>query len=310
MSITISLGTNEEAQSKSHKARSLIAFPDNYVIVDLETTGISADCDDIIEFGAVKVENNEIIDTFDILCNPGHRIEEYIEYLTGITNEMLEGAPKPEYGFEKLSEFIGDLPMLTFTRFDAIFLRTQFDFEPPYIDLFRLFKKISPELKHHRLVDMCEYYNIVNETAHRAVSDCKATYECFNALKKDAIEKYGSLDEFASLWKAKRYSIKDIQNNSAEIDIDNPFYGKICVFTGTLERMTRAEAAQLVANLGGICADSITKKTNFLILGNNDYCPLIKNGKSSKHKKAEKLKLEGQDIEIMPESMFYAIIEE
>lgn len=137
MNVTISLGTNEEEHKESHKARSLIAFPDNYVVVDLETTGISADHDDIIEFGAVKVEHNEIVDTLDVLCNPGYRIDEYIEHLTGITNEMLEDAPKPEYGFEKLSEFTGDLPMLTFTRFDAIFLRTKFDFEPPYVDLFR-----------------------------------------------------------------------------------------------------------------------------------------------------------------------------
>ena len=293
----------------SHKARSLIAFPDSYVVVDLETTGVSAEYDDIIEFGAIKVVDNEIIDEFSILCNPGYEIDEYIETLTGITNEMLTDAPSAEYGFGKLTEFIVDLPMVTYTRFDSLFLRKKFDFEHPYIDLFRLFKRMTPEMKHHRLRDMCEFYNITNETAHRAVSDCKATHYCFAALKNNAIEKYGSLEAFSSLWKPVTYSIKDIQSNAVEIDTTNPFYNKVCVFTGALERMTRAEAAQLVANLGGICADGITKKTNYLILGNNDYCPLIKDGKSSKHKKAEKMKLEGHDIEIMPESLFYELIE-
>ena len=67
---------------------------------------------------------------------------------------------------------------------------------------------------------------------------------------------------------------------------------------------------QIVADLGGINEDTVTKKTNFLILGNNDYCSSIKDGKSSKHKKAEKNKLKGQNIEIIPESVFYDMISE
>ena len=67
---------------------------------------------------------------------------------------------------------------------------------------------------------------------------------------------------------------------------------------------------QIVADLGGQNADSVTKKTNYLILGNNDYCKSIKDGKSSKQKKAEKLKLDGYDIEIIPENVFYDIISE
>lgn len=73
--------------------------------------------------------------------------------------------------------------------------------------------------------------------------------------------------------------------------------------------MPRKNAMQIVADLGGINGDNVTKKTNFLILGNNDYCKSIKDGKSSKQKKAEKLKLSGQDIEIIPESVFYDLIE-
>ena len=65
---------------------------------------------------------------------------------------------------------------------------------------------------------------------------------------------------------------------------------------------------QIVADLGGINEDSITKNTNYLILGNNDYCTTIHDGKSSKHKKAEKLKLNGQDIEIIPKAVFYGML--
>ena len=65
---------------------------------------------------------------------------------------------------------------------------------------------------------------------------------------------------------------------------------------------------QLVANLGGINGDNVTKATNFLVLGNFDDISSIKEGKSSKHKKAEKLILSGQDITIMPEDTFYEMI--
>lgn len=69
--------------------------------------------------------------------------------------------------------------------------------------------------------------------------------------------------------------------------------------------MVRKDAMQLIVNVGGILDNSVTKKTNYLILGNNDYVSSIKDGKSSKHKKAEKYKLEGQDIEIIDEDTFY-----
>ena len=65
-----------------------------------------------------------------------------------------------------------------------------------------------------------------------------------------------------------------------------------------------------VANIGGICADSVTKKTNFLILGNNDYCVSIKDGKSAKQKKAEALILKGQDLQILSEAVFFEYIDQ
>lgn len=74
--------------------------------------------------------------------------------------------------------------------------------------------------------------------------------------------------------------------------------------------MSRREAMQIVVNHGGINGDNVTKQTNYLVLGSNDYCSAIKGGKSTKHKKAESLALAGQDIEIIPEDVFYDMISE
>lgn len=67
---------------------------------------------------------------------------------------------------------------------------------------------------------------------------------------------------------------------------------------------------QIIADLGGHCQDGVNKETNFLILGNNDYNPILRGKKSSKLLKAESLKLKGQDIEILSENVFYDVIPE
>ena len=88
------------------------------------------------------------------------------------------------------------------------------------------------------------------------------------------------------------------------------YSGKPACLRETLEKMARKDAMQIVVDLGGLVGNSVTKKTNYLILGNNDYCSSIKGGKSSKQKKAESLKLAGNDIEIISENVFYDMISE
>lgn len=116
------------------------------------------------------------------------------------------------------------------------------------------------------------------------------------------------LQSESSLSNKSSTSAKDIITDKTDFDETHPLYGKLFVFTGTLEKMTRKDAMQMVVDFGGLVKDSVTKKTNYLVLGNNDYCPLIKDGKSSKQKKAEALKLAGNDIEIISENVFYDMI--
>ena len=75
-------------------------------------------------------------------------------------------------------------------------------------------------------------------------------------------------------------------------------------FTGKLEHFIRKDAAQICANLGASCQNGVNKKTDILVLGNFDYNVTVKNNKSSKLKRAEELKLQGQDLEIMSEDVF------
>ena len=323
-----------------NKGTNLLNFPDNYVAVDLETTGLDPAWNEIIEIGAIRVKNRKEIEKFSMLVQPKMMykaedddqdfavidgikvqfIDDFIRSLTGITNRELGEASKIDKVLPKFMKFVGDSVIVGHNvNFDINFLYDNIykyfnkEFQNDFIDTMRLGRRLHPELKHHRLKDLADLYKIDYSHAHRALEDCAITNQVLNHLKSDAIDKYGSLEEFDNNIKAKsahkrHFDVKDIIADPNKADPDNPLYGKSVCITGALQRMLRKDALQLVCNLGGIPTDSVTKKTNFLVLGNNSYNKAVKDGQSSKQRKAEKLMLEGQDIQIISENVFYDMI--
>lgn len=303
---------------REKKGNSLLTFPDDFTIIDLETTGLDPTFDEIIEVGAIRVRNGDVTDTFSSLVKPEKEVDAFITEITGITNEMLADAPSISEIFPDFLSFVSnDIIVGHNVNFDINFvydtnskLYNQY-FSNSFTDTLRLSRRLLPELEHHRLKDLINHFEIDIERQHRSLDDCKATLECYNKLKSLAVEKYDTLDNFYIENKSKckkRLDLSQIKTAVTEFDEDNPFFEKVCVFTGALEKMKRSDAAQLVVDLGGICGNSVTKKTNYLILGNNDYCPTIRDGKSTKQKKAEELKLKGNDIEIISENTFYDML--
>lgn len=143
------------------------------------------------------------------------------------------------------------------------------------------------------------------------MADCIATKELYDEIKLTMAKKGLKIKD---LWANSKYhggkniDINSITPTTVDIDEDSFFYGRHVVFTGKLEKMIRRDAMQLVVNLGGVLDKNVTKQTNYLILGNNDYNAILKGEKSSKQKKVERLKLEGQDIEIIDELTFYDLL--
>ena len=183
-----------------------------------------------------------------------------------------------------------------------------------FIDTMRISRKLLPELPHHRLIDLARYFEIDTTNNHRSLKDCVITMSIYERLKNVALQKYVNVEEFKNTFKKHRNGTtlraRDIVTNNTEFDVDNLFCDKYVAITGTLEKMQRKEAMQIIVGLGGHCEDNVTKKTNYLILGNNDYNPILRGKKSSKLIKAESLKLEGKDIEIISENVFYDIIDD
>lgn len=305
---------------RNKKGKSEIVFPLDYVVIDLETTGFSADYDEIIEISCIRVRNGEISDTFSSLVKPENEIDEYISELTGITNEMVFNSPSIKSVLPKVVDFIGsDIVVGHNVSFDVNFIYDvcssllDIFFSNDYVDTMRISRKLYPELRHHRLKDIVEHLNIEHGEFHRSLNDCDMTQKCFEAMRKEAYAKYPTPEDFSFAFSRKAHfklDSRSLSTNNTEFDTSHPLYGKLCVFTGVLEKIERKDAMQIVLDFGGQCGNNVTKKTNYLILGNNDYCSTIKDGKSTKQKKAEEYKLSGCDIEIIPENVFYDMIEQ
>lgn len=316
------MGGDRMPTVREFKGNSIIDFPDNYCAIDIETTGYSPEWNEIIELAAVRVENKKVVDTYSSLIKPDNPVDGYTEELTGITNGMLVNAPSIQNELPNFLKFVGDNLILGHNvSFDVNFIYDNCNrygfkaFSNDFVDNLRISRKLHPELEHHRLQDIVEYYNIENiKNFHRALDDSYSVMQCFEKAREEVNNVYGN-DDFKLLFKKNK-----VQYTRNYINLENliplivepneecPLYGKTCVFTGKLEKMTRADAQCIVEKLGGVCGKGVTAKTDFLILGNNDYCKSIKDGKSSKYKKAEALKLMGSNIEVIPENVFYDMI--
>ena len=176
--------------------RSIMYIPKELIILDLETTGSQPVEDDIIEIGALKTIDGEIVSTFSELVKPRKEIPEYVEGLTGINKGMLVNAPYIEEVLPRFLKFCGDNVIVghNITLFDYRMLKVKaneqgYNFEKHGIDTLILARKFLKDLPSRKLGDLCEYYNIGLTNAHRAFHDAKATQELLDYLIKDYYDK-------------------------------------------------------------------------------------------------------------------------
>jgi DNA polymerase-3 subunit epsilon len=177
-------------ETQRDKGKSLRKPPVDYVIIDIETTGLSPEHDEIIELSAVKVKNDEIVDQFTTLCCPETKISSFITKINGITNDMVKDAPKIKEALERYISFIGDSVIMGHNvNFDINFIYNNYiklfekKFTNDFFDTLKLARKVCTDLQHHKLSDLVEHYNIINEQAHRGLSDCIATHQVYLKLK-------------------------------------------------------------------------------------------------------------------------------
>lgn len=303
---------------REHKGKSLISLPSDYVAIDTETTGLDPQWDSLIEIAAVRVKDGQIASSFSSLVNPGYCVDGFVTELTGITNEMLQDAPAQDEVIPQFMEFIGGSVLLAHNAsFDINFLYDAAEqtgnspLSNSFVDTLRIARKVFPELQHHRLSDITAACGVDQIESHRAEADARATVQCYEIMRSRILA-VSTEEDFVKGFKptGRHYAniLAALDAPSGEVDETNPIFQKVVVFTGSLSRMERKDAFQIVANLGGIPKDSITAKTNVLVIGTTDYAKNIKNGKTGKMKKAEDLQKKGNDIIVLSEDAFFDLI--
>lgn len=165
-----------------------------YVSVDVETTGLAPKQDKIIEIGAVRVRDGQIVGSFTSFVNPGRILPAHITELTGILQEQVDEAETDGKSFcLPFWKFAGDLPLVGHRiLFDYGFLKRaavnmRLDFERSGVDTLKLSRQFLSELPSRRLPALCEHFEIPIQ-AHRALEDARATHILYEKL----LELYGT----------------------------------------------------------------------------------------------------------------------
>ncbi len=181
-----------------------------FVIFDVETTGLSSVYDTIIEIGAVKMKDGVVLDRFDKFINPHHELSEQTINLTSITDEMVQAADDEAVVIKQFMDFYGDRPLCGHNvQFDVGFVNAALkrcnlpQITQPVVDTLEVSRLLHPEQSRHTLDSLCRKYNVVLEHHHRANQDAEATGYLMFKLLDDLKEKYheddlGKMNDFSN----------------------------------------------------------------------------------------------------------------
>ncbi len=196
-----------------------VMLEQTFVVFDFETTGFNAGgADSIIEIGAVKIHNGEIIERYDELINPGRPLPQKIIDVTNITDEMLAGKDNEENAVKRFIAWFGDCPMVAHNaKFDVSFLEMAYkkynlgEFTNPVIDTLELSRTLDNTYARHSLSALVKRYDVPwdEEAHHRGDYDAEGTalvfHKMLNKLSNRNIETMDQLDTLVSKEEIHKY---------------------------------------------------------------------------------------------------------
>ena len=235
------MSTSSNEAIKVPIGNSILDFERDYTVIDIETTGVNFHESSILEVAALKVSNGRIKEKFSELIRPreyficptafdddfclidGKKVQfinDFVRDLTGITNKMIENARSEIEVLRDFFYFIeGGFIIGHNVPFDLKFLSEasvkylQKPILNAYSDTLKISVKLLPDMEHHKLKDLAELYNIDYSHAHRALEDCIITFKCYEYMKKQILEFFGSYEEFEIFYKKKSKKKKNIKKN-------------------------------------------------------------------------------------------------
>ena len=183
----------------------------DYIVIDLEMTGLNPKRDAVLEVGAVKIRGKKRVEELNFFVNPGCAIRQEVTALTGITEEMVQSGITAQEAIRRVAEFTeGEILVGHNVIFDYSFLKQlavneRIGFERKAVDTLKLARRFLQEPQKKTLDSLCEYFGIRRARKHRAFEDALATQELYELLE----QQYFDADEAAFepkplLYKPKR----------------------------------------------------------------------------------------------------------
>lgn len=278
-----------------------------FVSIDIETA--NPDLSSICQIGVVSFDNRSITATWQRLVNPEDYFDPWNVSIHGISEHTVAGAPTLPDIFSDLQGFLSQQIVVCHTPFDRLALsRATAKYGLPgiactWLDSARIARRAWPEFAYHGygLRSITKVLGIVFEH-HVAQEDARAAGEIvLRAIAETGI----GIGEW--LKRVTQPISPEASKIAQEGNPEGPLAGEVAVFTGTLS-IPRREAAKLAANAGCSVTNSVNKATTLLIVGDQDIRRLAGHEKSLKHRKAEDLILQGQQIRILSESDFRRLV--
>lgn len=176
--------------NNSFTGKNLREYIEDYVVFDLETTGLDLRTDEIIEVAGVKVRKGKVVDTFSSLVKPDKEISPKTVEITHITKDMVDGAPRLKDVLSKFLEFIDGEVLVghNIAMFDIKIIKRECKrlfnktIKNDFVDTLPYSRKVLNDMRSHRLISISRHFGINTENAHRALADCYMNYECFEKM--------------------------------------------------------------------------------------------------------------------------------
>lgn len=277
------------------KGKPILEFPDSYIVVDIETTGLDPVKDCIMEISAVKYRKNRKVDDYVVLINIDRRVPLHITELTGITNKMLEGGVEVTAALQGFIDFIGEDIVVGYNvPFDLAFLnqaseryllRSIFN---DYIDVMQIAMEKLPFLGRTKQIVVAKYFGIGTEGSHRALNDCEICNACYQKLKELSVPLYSMPDKQVLL-----EALPDAQG-------DKPFLGKKFLFIGCLYKWYIKNLMDVVEKLGGTVCSDASSSADIVVVGTADQAVL----ESKEFLRLIELKASGGEFALLKDCSF------
>lgn len=225
----------------------------DYVAFDLETTGLDIEKNSIIEIGALKVINGKVSERFIEFVKPKKPISPMITNITGITNEMVEGARPTEEIIRDFVNFcegyvlVGHNIMFDYKFMKQHALKYGYTFEKQGLDTLQIARKTLRQLESKSLGALCEHYCITNQAAHRAFHDALATAKIYHMMAHE----FESMDAKLFIPSQLQYKPKKVQPCTRK---QIEYLTILCCHHNIQmqehpERLTRSEASKLIDSI-------------------------------------------------------------